>query len=219
MDKTELHKDHRKRMRDRFKNGGISAFEEHEILEMMLFYALPRCNTNTIAHSLLQRFGDISGVLSAGKEELCSVDGVGESTAESLMFFGSVYMSITERLFEDVPLNTDDKAGMYAVMIFGTVPAGSAAVLYLDGDGRIISRRWLYKGEGKLTDALCGHIISEARENGAVSLILMHDHKNEPTSPSPEDTTITDNLRSYAETAGIKKVWHVIVTDDGYTHI
>lgn len=219
MEKNGLHNEHRKRMRDRFRKSGLSSFKDHEVLEMLLFSAIPRKNTNPVAHSLLERFGDISGVISAEKRDICSVDGVGSSTAEYLMFLGEIYSKITENLFGNVTLDTEDKVGMYAVLMMGTVPAGSAAAVYLDDCGICISRELLYRGEGKLTDELCGYIVSKATDKNAVSVILMHDHRNEPSVPSPEDISMTEMLRSATELAGIKKVWHVIVSDDGYTHI
>ena len=82
------HGGHRERMRKRFKeSGNFKGFSEHEILEMLLFYIVPRKNTNDIAHELIKKFGSLNGVLNASVEELSSVKDMGESSANSLLFF------------------------------------------------------------------------------------------------------------------------------------
>ena len=82
------HGGHRERMRKRFKeSGNFKGFSEHEILEMLLFYIVPRKNTNDIAHELIKKFGSLNSVLNASVEELSSVKDMGESSANSLLFF------------------------------------------------------------------------------------------------------------------------------------
>lgn len=76
-----LHKDHRKRLRKRYAEEGIDFFEDHNVLELLLFYALPRVDTNPIAHRLISRFGSLSGVFSASEDELCEVEGMGKASA------------------------------------------------------------------------------------------------------------------------------------------
>ena len=87
MEKSDknIHKNHRKRLRERFEREGADSFELHELLELFLFDAIPRVNTNPIAHRLLDRFGDLDGVFSASKEELMSVKGIGERAAEYII--------------------------------------------------------------------------------------------------------------------------------------
>ena len=82
MRNAELHKDHRKRMREKFTKIGLSAFRDHEILEMLLFYTVPRRDTNETGHNLLKEFGSLGGVFSASKQELCKVEGIGDASAE-----------------------------------------------------------------------------------------------------------------------------------------
>lgn len=77
----QLHKGHRERLRQRFVREGLAAFEDHNVLELLLFYAIPRRDTNPIAHELIRRFGSLEQVLEAPLEELVKVDGVGETAA------------------------------------------------------------------------------------------------------------------------------------------
>jgi DNA repair protein RadC len=91
-DKSKTHMGHRERMRKRFANSGLSfsGFEEHEILEVLLYRCFKRKNTNEIAHWLLDEFGTLEGVMAASVEELCKVKFVGEKTAERLKFYGEM---------------------------------------------------------------------------------------------------------------------------------
>ncbi|MBQ7858523.1 MAG: hypothetical protein IJ347_00090 [Faecalibacterium sp.] len=79
-----LHQDHRERMRRRVERYGLESLEEHEALEYLLYFAIPRRDTNPIAHALLNRFGSFAAVLEAAEEELLTVEGVGPSTARFL---------------------------------------------------------------------------------------------------------------------------------------
>jgi len=219
MNDKGLHANHRERMRERFRKNGIYAFEDHEILEVLLYSTIPRRNTNDIAHALLNRFKNLAGVLSASKRELCEIDGIGESSAEYLIYIGETFSEVTSQLFGKIALDSEDNVGMYAVMRMGTAPAESALALYLDENDIRISEEWLYRGKSRMTDSLELYIPKMAAECGAVSVILIHNHRGEPLKPSPEDTVITEKLREIAASAGINKVWHVIVSDDGYLHI
>ena len=86
-----VHAGHRQRLRERFDTVGSSGFEEHTILELLLFYAIPQKDTNPLAHDLIQRFGSLEGVLNASKEELMQVSGVGENTATLLRLVEGIW--------------------------------------------------------------------------------------------------------------------------------
>ena len=81
------HAGHRQRMRERFRTQGLDGFAPHEVLELMLFYAIPQKNVNPLAHRLLERFGTLHGVLQASVEQLMQVDGIGETAATLLSLF------------------------------------------------------------------------------------------------------------------------------------
>ena len=74
---NNIHKNHRERLRERAINSGFQDFHDHQVLELLLFYALPRIDTNDLAHSLIERFGSLEGVFKADRNELLSVSGVG----------------------------------------------------------------------------------------------------------------------------------------------
>lgn len=217
--KPELHKDHRRRMRERFKKNGSYSFEDHEMLEMFLYYVIPRRNTNDIAHELLLKFGTLDGVISANEESLCEISGIGETAAQKIRYFSEFYDRVSREVYRNILIDSDDKAGMYAMLRMGLAPADSALVAYLDGDGAVISEEHLYRGNTSLTEDLPHYITSGAKDAGAVGILLMHNHKNEPLRPSSDDTIITEKLRSEALSCGISRVLHVITSEEGYIFI
>lgn len=85
-----LHKGHRKRVKEKFHKSGLSVFEEHEVLELILFYAVPQRDTNELAHKLIRKFGSVRNVLEAPYELLMQEDGIGESIALFLNLFPAV---------------------------------------------------------------------------------------------------------------------------------
>ena len=210
-----IHANHRQRMKDKFKKEGIATFEDHEILEMLLFYAIPRVNTNEIAHNLLDRFGGLTQVFSADPAELCEIKGMGENSAEYIRFIGEIFREITSEMFNHTPIDSGDAAGLYTSLLLKQSPAENAVAIYLDGNGIRIAEEWL-SGRNIGTEALCTSIIGKAKELGAESIVVAHSHRHEPAVSSPDDDFIDRVLKSEAEKAGIRKVFDIIVADDEY---
>lgn len=90
MNKKARHSGHRERVRRRYFEYGADSFHTHELLELALFYGIPRKNTNNIAHDLLEKFGDLNGVLSAKHDELAEIEGIGESAANFICLLGDI---------------------------------------------------------------------------------------------------------------------------------
>ena len=109
-----IHDGHREKKRQQFLQHGLDSFADHEVLELLLFYAIPRKDTNPIAHALMDRFGSLDAVLAAPVEELCQVKGVGESAAALLKLIPQVYrrsrIAAAER---ERVLNSSQRAGDY----------------------------------------------------------------------------------------------------------
>ena len=89
--KENVHAGHRQRLKNKYLSSGADVLEPHELLELLLFYAVPRANPNPIAHALIKRFGSLKNVLTAPVEELTKVEGVGESSALLISLFPRVY--------------------------------------------------------------------------------------------------------------------------------
>lgn len=109
MSSTNRHSGHRERLRNRFITNGCKGLYNHELLEMMLFYSIPRLNTNNIAHALIDRFGSLRNVLKADKKELQSVKGMGESSAAFIRFIADVSEHLNEASADNYSLNSTVK--------------------------------------------------------------------------------------------------------------
>ena len=100
-----LHAGHRARVRQRFLTGGLDSFQDHEVLEFLLFYAVPRRDVNEMAHMLMERFGSLTGVLDASEEDLCTVPGVGPHIAHFLTLIPEVMTQMSRHTFsEEAPI-------------------------------------------------------------------------------------------------------------------
>ena len=107
-------------MRRRFLKGGLESFADHEALELLLYYAIPRRDTNPVAHALMERYGSLSAVLSAPVEDLQKVEGIGESAAILLKLVPHLCSKarLADARRQDVILNRTDRAGLYLMEYF-----------------------------------------------------------------------------------------------------
>ncbi|MDR3207863.1 MAG: hypothetical protein LBT60_05970, partial [Oscillospiraceae bacterium] len=144
---SQPHTGHRERLRERFLTEGLDAFPEHNILELLLFYALPQKDTNPLAHKLLDTFGTLSGVLDAAPEELARVDGVGRNTAALLSLMPALFrrykLSGSRR---DQPLDSAEKAGEYLLPLFAGLKNEVAYLVCLDAKCKPLCCRRLSEG-------------------------------------------------------------------------
>ena len=139
LEKLPLHGGHRKRIYERVKNADLCM---HEYLELLLFSALPRRNTNDLAHLLLSEFGDIWSVLSAPVEQLMLVDGIGESVACFLRTIGVIVEGLLSKQETAYPTHFKmDTFPIYMQREYGTLGCEVLDVYVLDGEGKVCGRR------------------------------------------------------------------------------
>jgi len=137
---TDIHQGHRERLRTRFLEDGLDGFEDHQVLELLLFYAIPRADTNPIAHKLMRRFGSLSAVLEADPKDIASVEGMGDKAAAFL----SLIPQVTRRYFHDrvnrdAPrLTSSEVVSEYLVPLMAGRPEEVFYVLCLDSQCRVL---------------------------------------------------------------------------------
>jgi DNA repair protein RadC len=211
-----LHRGHRERLRERFIREGLDNFEDHQVLELILFQAIPQRDTNPVAHRLMQRFGSLSAVLEADPKDLAAVNGVGPNAA----IFISLIPQITRRYFSDrirhtrKPLNTSEAAAEYLVPLMAGRSEEVFYVICLDSQLRV-----LYPGlisEGTVKDALVHprHVVEAAIRHKAASVILAHNHPAGTVRPSNHDHAITKRLVHALGAIQIQVVDHIIVAGE-----
>lgn len=151
--KKNCHAKHRERLRHRFLVNGLDGFSEHNVLEMLLFYSIPRKDTNELAHELIDRFGSLANVFDAPYEALKRIDGVGERTATLLKFIpalcGEYRLSRNE---VKAVIRTRDEAVEYLAPYFTDMQTEYAVLLSLDAGGRVMNVIKMRYGSTEETD-------------------------------------------------------------------
>ena len=217
MAKEELspHSGHRKRMRDRFLRDGMDSLQDHEVLELLLFYAIARQDTNELAHRLINRFGSLSGVFDAPVEELKRVEGVGGTTAVFIKTYPEVFRRYTMDKKKKVRrlYSYEDVADYAKSYLIGRRREGILVVL-LNANSQILFSDIVYEGSVNAAEIYFRDLIRLASSYDAVGVILAHNHPSGDCLPSREDIITT---RMAAEALGkidVTLVDHVIVAGD-----
>lgn len=211
------HDGHRDRMRNRFLEQGLDGFEDHQVLEMLLYYSIPRKDTNEMAHDLIAAFGSFSGVLDAPVGELCKVPGVGMSIATMLSFAGSVvryYM--VDKAKQDVTIfATLNDCVDYLRPYFTGRRNETVYMLCLDAKCKLLACKML--GEGSVNSAAVPlrKIVDIALATNATSVVLAHNHPGGIAFPSGDDLNTTKQLANILRSVDIILADHIVFSDEG----
>lgn len=212
-----VHDGHRQRMKSRFRENGASAFDDHNLLEMLLFYAVPRRDTNELAHKLINRFGTYSAVLEASIDELMTVDGIGESAAVLIKLVPEMNKRYMQRNIEtEGVIDSVKTAGQYFVSKFAYETIEISYAMFLDSKNRIISCREISRGVVNGTDISIRAIAEQALACKATSVIFAHNHPDGIPVPSAEDEYTTQKIKVALSTVGIKLIDHIVVGGENF---
>ncbi|MCQ2414295.1 MAG: hypothetical protein MJ082_05845 [Clostridia bacterium] len=208
---STVHQGHRDRMRTKFLRLGASAFESHELLEMLLYTVIPYQDTNPIAHRLMARFKTLSGVFSASVDELSEVEGVGKKTAEFLAEFAE-YANDCLLLKDDSPCFDDYRTAKdYFLRYFDGKTEAETVMVLLDN-------KMSFLGVEKIADtdfsSSCLRpvpFIEKALLSDAAVVMIAHNHPRGPLFPSEGDRAAQCLLKSAMECAGIALAEHFLI--------
>lgn len=206
-----IHDGHREKMRQRFMTGGLDAFADHEILELLLYYAIPRRDTNPIAHALMERYGSLPAVLAAPMEDLKRTEGIGESAAVLLHLVPQVCRRARlAQVGEDQVLNSSERAGAYLLECFDGESREVIYQLCLDRKGKLLACKRLGEGSVASADLDVRRLVENAILTGASAVILAHNHPSGVALPSDWDYTATMRVRAALNAIGIELADHII---------
>ena len=215
-----VHDGHRGRKKRQFLENGLDAFQEHEVLELLLYYAIPRKDTNPIAHGLLKKFGSLDAVFAAPVEELMRVEGVGENAAALIHLIQPLYrrirISATE---EETVLNSVEKAGAFFVGRFAGERTESMYQACLDAKGKLLNVQKLASGDVNFVHADIRGIVQNALLCRASAVILAHNHPSGVALPSDADNAVTLQVRDVLQSVGVVLFDHIIVADDDFVSL
>lgn len=215
-----IHKEHRKRLKKQFRDGGLENFTEFQILELLLFYAIPRIDTNTLAHNLITRFGSLSQVLDAPIEELEKVEGIGPNAALLLHLMTEVSRAyMVNRAEKQKILWTIAECGDYLKSFFIGKTVETVYLLCLDAKCKVLCCKEVGQGSVNSANVPIRRIVEIALAANATTVVLGHNHPSGVALPSPEDRATTRRVAAALSMVDVQLVDHIIVADDDYVSL
>ncbi len=210
MSSDNLHGGHRERVRRRFYKSGTEGMNPHEILELLLFYPIPRVNTNDTAHRLIEKFGNISNVLDADIDSLEDVSGVSQSSAFFLSFIGDVCKKFLTMPVQTVNLGSYDKAKRFFINAFNGISSEIYMLAIVDASMNLLSTS-CFSVQDILPEMLdTRKIASVLLKNNAYKVVIAHNHIGRMPVPDENDYIITKMLADSLVQLNISMVDHII---------
>jgi DNA repair protein RadC len=205
-------RDHRARLRARFLSGGADALPDYEMLELVLFRAIPRQDVKPLAHRLLDQFGDFNRVISAPSAKLLAVEGVGESVVAELKIIEAAAHRLARARVMNRPVISSWAALIdYCHTAMAHAETESFRVLYLDRKNVLIADEQQGRGTIDHVPVYPREVIKRALELNASALILVHNHPSGDPTPSQADIAMTLQIRDAAEVLGLALHDHLII--------
>lgn len=214
------HIGHRKRMKERFNEHGLDNFSDLNVLEMLLFFALPRGDTNPLAHELIDTFGSLNAVMEASYEELVKVKGVGENAATLIKLIPQVSRRYMMSFSEKVTIfSSTRELGKYFVPRFMFLRDEEFHMMCLDDMNRMLCCRKLFNGVPNAAEISIRKIAETALNFNATKVVVAHNHPDGVALPSAADRALTQKIEDALSPMGIQLLDHIIVGGDDYVSL
>lgn len=212
-----IHDGHRKRLRKRYLEEGLDNFTDIQVLELLLFFSVPRKDTNPIAHALLDHFGSLSQVLEASPEELKKVKEVGETSALLLSLINDVarYYQVDRTQREKI-LPTVQACGEYMVPYFFGRQVETVFLLCMDAKCKVLCCKEVGEGSVNSAGISVRKIVETALGANATTVVLAHNHPSGIALPSNEDVLTTRRIAAALNAVEIHLADHIVVADGDY---
>ena len=217
MNKKNVHAGHRKRVKSRYLSEGLDGFQDHEVLELLLFYCIPMKDTNELAHKMIREFSTLAGLFDADPGEISKRCGVSENTA----IFIALIPSLVRRYFkvkwgDKRVLSSSSKAGKYAISLFAGRNYETFFLLCLDSQSRLNHAALLHEGTLNEVPVYPRLVVETALRHKANSVVLVHNHPGGILEPSKADIEVTKRVMKALEGISITVMDHIIVAEDKY---
>ena len=212
----EEHAKHRERMRESYLKSGGKNLHEHQLLEMVLYYALPRKDTNALAHRLIRAYGSAQKVYKADVFDLEKQKGVGRNTAVLLSLCGELIRRYGqgEVNTNKQKLSTPESAVQYCRSLYDNTLNEQTYVISLDGSKNVLHADLISTGTPKETTIYPRLVIEKAIRHGASSVIITHNHPSGNVQPSLKDISTTKEIFEILDKIGIELFDHIIIGDN-----
>ena len=215
-----IHDGHRERMKNRFREHGAEQLEDHQLLELLLFYAVPRQDVNPLAHTLLDHFGSLDNLLEASVEELSQVPGVGPNIATLLRLVPELDRRYQIRKHETRhQILTAEQAGHCLLPYFQYAREEQVYLMCLDSRRRVQCCKCMARGETDCANVSIRALVETALSRRAAGVILAHNHTSFVALPSADDLITTRQLKIALEAVGVRLLDHLIVAGDDFVSL
>lgn len=211
---TSLHEGHRARLKKRFLSDGGENMADHELLEMLLFFAIPRRNTNNIAHALLNRYGTLEQLLMASTEDLTQITGIGESSALFLKTVSAMIRRVATQMKSELPRYfTAKDLEEHLLPLFSQLAHERLYMLGFDGKMRYLFCEKITDGSTSAVAVNVQNMLRIALSREATTVVLAHNHPRGLAIPSAADVAITLEYRDILRSVGIVLMEHYVVAE------
>ncbi len=212
--KKNIHQDHRMRVKESYLKGGIDTMAEHNILELLLFYGIPYKDTNPIAHELMEKYGDLNGVLDAAPADLVKVNGIGENAALLIKLVHDISIKYRENAInKKVNLASMDRLLDFVTMKYLGETREIVYMLSLDAHGRL--KHCIKVTDGTPTNAVADNrkLLELALRFDVTNAVITHNHPDGFATPSQADIVSTQSIAKLFSTINVNFIDHIIVAD------
>ncbi len=216
-EKENIHSGHRARLKGKYREHGLESFTDIEALELLLFYAIPRANTNELAHALLERFHSFRGVMEAERSELERVPGIGENASTLLRLvtdMNSRYQRAAS--VRGTRIRSSDDAGAFLQPQFAYCDEERSVLLCMDTAGRVVECRVLAEGSTAMVGLSARELVDYVLRDKAARVILAHNHVSGVALPSAADLDATEKIFRMLQMIGVELVDHLIFCDGDF---
>lgn len=217
MAKKNLHEGHRERLRDKFRKHGLDAFSEHEILELLLCYSVPRKDTNELAHKIIDEYKTLINVFDAPMEELeneMKLSEVGATLIAMVPQLAKVYETLKWKRKAHLP--DTEAIGQYTVSLFKEKLNEEFGIICLDGNRNVKWGGTILKGTINETVAYPRIVVKEVLRHNASQVVFIHNHPSGTLAPSVADKQATEKLVNILRSIDVNVLDHIIVSKDSY---
>lgn len=209
--KKNVHEQHRQRVKEGFRKHGLKNFHEHNVMEMLLYYAIPRKDTNELAHYLINEFGSFAAVFDAPYEAIQGIDGIGKEAATLIKFIPELFKYYEASKNKERQTILDAKsATKYLSSYFIGVQNEIFVVMYLDARGGLIKCSEVSQGTDTMVKTDFSSLLKSAILLDAKAMVVAHNHPAGFAVPSKEDIVLTEKLSSLCKTLDIVLCEHII---------
>jgi len=211
---------HRKRLRNRFLQGGLKGFLDYEIVELLLTLGTPRKDCKQIAKEAIKKFKGLQGTLDASLEELQQIKGIGPANAFGIKLFQATSERYArEKISKKIPLTSSEAVANFLRQKIGREKKEHFLILCLDARNNLIKVSNVSVGSLNANIVHPREVFKEAIQVSAASIILAHNHPSNNPEASPEDIALTRRIWEAAKIIGIELLDHVIVTRDKFSSL